>query len=53
MAGGNYPAGFIFQVFSNAVKESCRNGVGTVFLALEMTEAYNVEQYILMGMEML
>ncbi len=46
VTGGNYPAGFIFGVFSNAVKKSVRNSVRTVFLAIEKTEAYNVEQYI-------
>jgi len=49
IAGGNYPAGFIFQLFSNAVKKSVKNSVRTVFLAIEKTEAYNVEQYILLG----
>ena len=49
MTGGNYSAGFIFGVFSNAVKKSVRNSVRTVFLAIEKTEAYNVEQYILIG----
>ena len=52
MTGGNYPAGFIFGVFSNAVKKSVRNRVRTVFLAIEKTEAYNVEQYILIRFEM-